>query len=201
MIIDVSSADVLTVYHALVGVVTPRPIAWVTTIDGQGRVNLAPFSFFNAFGANPPIVVFSPTLRRDGSKKDTLLNLEVVPEFVLNAAVEELGARMNATSKELPRGESEAEYAGLKLLPSTRVSPPRVANSPVHLECRVRQFMSIGDGPIAANLVIGEVLLIHIDDAVLDPGGRVDPRKLRTIARLGGDFYCRSTDLFEMKRP
>ena len=90
-------ADVVTVYQALVGVVTPRPIAWVTTIDAEGRVNLAPFSFFNAFGANPPVVVFSPTLRRDGSKKDTLLNLEVVPEFVLNAAVEDLAEPMNAT--------------------------------------------------------------------------------------------------------
>jgi flavin reductase (DIM6/NTAB) family NADH-FMN oxidoreductase RutF len=201
MVIDVSSADVLSVYQALVGVVTPRPIAWVTTLDAEGRVNLAPFSFFNAFGANPPVVVFSPTLRRDGSRKDTLRNLEVVPEFVLNAAVEPLAGSMNATAKELPPGQSEAEHAGLELTPATKVRPPRVLASPVHLECRVRQILPIGDGPIAANLVIGEVLLIHIDDAVLDPSGRVDPRKLRTIARLGGNSYCRSTDLFEMERP
>ncbi len=147
MIIDVSSADVVTVYQALVGVVTPRPIAWVTTVDDQGRVNLAPFSFFNAFGANPPVVVFSPTLRRDGSKKDTLLNLEAVPEFVLNAAVEDLAEKMNATAKELPHGQSEATYAGLTLQPSAKVRPPRVAESPVHMECRMRQIMSIGDGP------------------------------------------------------
>jgi flavin reductase (DIM6/NTAB) family NADH-FMN oxidoreductase RutF len=201
MIIDVSQSDVVSVYQALVGVVNPRPIAWVTTIDGEGRVNLAPFSFFNAFGANPPVVVFSPTLRRDGTRKDTLINLEIVPEFVLNAAVEDLAEKMNATAKELPRGQSEAEYAGLTLQPSARVRPPRVAESRVHLECRVRQIISIGDGPIAANLVIGEVLLIHIDDSVLDTSGRVDPRKLKTIARLGGDHYCRSTDLFEMERP
>ena len=201
MQIDVASTDVVTVYQALVGVVTPRPIAWVTTIDNEGRVNLAPFSFFNAFGANPPIVVFSPTLRRDGSKKDTLINLEIVPEFVLNAAVEDLATQMNATAKELPRGQSEAEFAGLTIQPSIKVCPPRVAESPVHLECRMRQIISIGDGPIAANLVIGEVLLLHIDDAVLDPSGRVDPRKLKTIARLGGSDYCRSIDLFEMERP
>ncbi len=201
MQIDVASTDVVTVYQALVGVVTPRPIAWVTTIDNEGRVNLAPFSFFNAFGANPPIVVFSPTLRRDGSKKDTLINLEIVPEFVLNAAVEDLATQMNATAKELPRGQSEAEFAGLTIQPSIKVCPPRVAESPVHLECRMRQLISIGDGPIAANLVIGEVLLLHIDDAVLDPSGRVDPRKLKTIARLGGSDYCRSIDLFEMERP
>lgn len=201
MIIDVATADVVSVYQALVGVVNPRPIAWATTVDAKGQVNLAPFSFFNVFGANPPIVVFSPTNRRDGSKKDTLLNLEQVPEFVLNAAVEDLAASMNATAKELPRGQSEAEFAGLALEPSAKVRPPRVAASPVHLECRVRQILYCGSGAISPNLVIGEVLLIDIDDAVLDPDGRVDPRKLRTIARLGGDFYCRGTDLFEMKRP
>ena len=96
MIIDVRSADVVAVYRALIGVVTPRPIAWVTTVDGEGRVNLAPFSFFNAFGANPPVVVFSPVLRRDRSKKDTLQNLSSVNEFVLNAAVEELAEKVNA---------------------------------------------------------------------------------------------------------
>ena len=201
MIIDVSTSDVMTVYRALVGIVTPRPIAWVTTVDNDGRVNLAPFSFFNAFGANPPVVVFSPVLRRDGSKKDTLQNLNAVNEFVLNAAVEDLAEKMNATATELPPGQSEAEHAALTLVPSTMVRPPRVAESPVHMECRVHQIMSIGDGPIAANLVIGEVLLIHIADHVLDERGAVDPRKLRTIARLGGDFYCRSADLFEMKRP
>jgi flavin reductase (DIM6/NTAB) family NADH-FMN oxidoreductase RutF len=201
MIIDVGSADVVAVYRALVGIVTPRPIAWVTTVDGLGRVNLAPFSFFNAFGANPPVVVFSPVLRRDRSKKDTLQNLSAVNEFVLNAAVEELSEKVNATSRELPPGSSEAEYAGLTLEPSAKVRPPRVAESPVHLECRVRQILPIGDGPLAANLVIGEVLLIHIADSVLDDQGTVDPRKLRTIARLGGDYYCRITDLFEMERP
>lgn len=200
MIIDVGSADVLAVYRALIGVVTPRPIAWVTTVDGEGRVNLAPFSFFNAFGANPPVVVFSPLLRRDRSKKDTLQNLNAVNEFVLNAAVEELAEKVNATSRELPPGHSEADYAGLTSSPRPR-SALRMAESPVHLECRVRQVLPIGDGPLAANLVIGEVLLIHIADSVLDDRGSVDPRKLRTIARLGGDYYCRSTELFEMERP
>jgi flavin reductase (DIM6/NTAB) family NADH-FMN oxidoreductase RutF len=170
-------------------------------VDGQGRVNLAPFSFFNTFGANPPVVVFSPTLRRDGTRKDTLENLHAVGEFVINAAVESLAEKMNATAKELPYGESEAEFAGIGLEPSTKVRPPRVADSPVHLECRVRQIIPIGDGPVAANLVIGDVLLIHVADAVLDSSGAVDPRKLQTIARLGGDYYCRSTDLFEMVRP
>jgi flavin reductase (DIM6/NTAB) family NADH-FMN oxidoreductase RutF len=201
MNIEVASADVVAVYRALVSVVVPRPIAWVTTVDLSGRVNLAPFSFYNAFGANPPIVVFSPTLRRDGTKKDTLLNLEQVGEFVVNAAVEDVAAKLNLTSAELPHGESEAEYAGLTLVPSAKVEPPRVAESPVHLECRLRQIMSMGEGPIAANLVIGEVVLIHIDERVLDAKGQVDPRKLRAIARLGGSDYCRTSDLFQMERP
>src|SRR5262249_48985014 len=158
------------------------------------RVNLAPFSFFNAFGANPPVVIFSPVVRRDGGLKDTLHNVQATGEFVLNAAVEALAEPLNETSRELPHGQSEAEVAGLRLIPSGVVKPPRVADSPVHMECKVLQILPIGSGPGAGNLVIGEVLLFHIDDAVLDDAGRVDPRKLRTIARLGGDYYCRATD-------
>src|SRR3954470_18837822 len=121
MTIDVAGASVVEVYRTLVEVVTPRPIAWVTSADREGRVNLAPFSFFNAFGANPPVVVFSPTRRRDGTKKDTLLNVEATGEFVLNAAVEPLAEEVNLSSTELPRGASEVELAGLTLLPSVKV--------------------------------------------------------------------------------
>src|SRR5438105_11072110 len=125
MQIDVAKTPVVDVYHTLVGVVTPRPIAWVTSVDAAGRVNLAPFSFFNAFGANPPVVVFSPTLRRDASKKDTLLNVEATGEFVVNAAVAPLADEVNRSSKELPRAESEVEYVGLHTFPSVKVKPPR----------------------------------------------------------------------------
>ena len=201
MQIDVRNANVVDVYRALIGIVTPRPIAWVSTVDREGRVNLAPFSFFNAFGANPPVVVFSPTLRRDGTKKDTLLNIKATGEFVINAAVASLAEEVNRSSKELPYGESEVELVGLTTCPSMIVKPPRIVESPAHLECKVRQIIPIGDGPISANLVIGEVVYIRVDDAVLDEKGVVDPRKLGTIARLGGDFYARTTDLFELKRP
>jgi flavin reductase (DIM6/NTAB) family NADH-FMN oxidoreductase RutF len=201
MTIDVADAGVVEVYRTLVEVVTPRPIAWVTSVDPEGRVNLAPFSFFNAFGANPPVIVFSPTRRRDGTKKDTLLNVEATGEFVLNAAVEPLAEEVNLSSKELPRGASEVELTGLTLRPSTRVRVPRIAEVPVSLECRVLQIIPVGDGPLSANLVLGEVVMIHVDDAVLDATGHVDPRKLRTIARLGGSYYSRSTDLFTMERP
>src|SRR4051794_40550243 len=177
MIIDASTADVVSVYQALVGVVPPRPIAWVTTVDLESRVNLAPFSFFNAFGANPPVVVFSPLLRRDGSRKDTLRNVEATGEFVLNAAVARLAEKVNMSSKELPYGESEVDFTGLTLKPSLRVKPPRLAETPVAMECKLRQIVPLGDGPLAGNLIIGEILTMHIDDAVLDEHGRVDPRK------------------------
>lgn len=193
--------NALDVYHLLVGVVTPRPIAWVTTVSPSGVVNLAPFSFFNTFGAKPPVVVFSPTNKRDGSKKDTLRNVEATGEFVVNASVAALAEKVNLTSRELPPDHSEVELAGMHTTASLRVKPPRVTESPAALECRVMQIVPIGGGPISGNLVIGEVVMIHISDEVLDANGRPDPRKLKTVARLGGDFWCHTSDLFELKRP
>src|SRR5262245_47059183 len=201
MILRPGEASALEVYRALIEVVTPRPIAWVTTVDRAGQINLAPFSFFNAFGANPPVVVFSPTNRRDGSKKDTLLNVEATGEFVVNAAVASLAGQVNQSSMELPHGQSEVDLVGLHTVASVKVKPPRLVESPVNLECRVRQVVPIGQGAIAANLVIGEILVIHVADRVLDDSGKVDPRKMQTIARLGGDWFCHTSDLFAMKRP
>ncbi len=201
MRIDVSKSNVMEVYHALVGIVAPRPIAWVTTVDSHGRVNLAPYSFFNVFGANPPVVVFSPSVKRDGSPKDTLRNVEETGEFVVNGSTEAVAEALNLTSLELPHGESEAERAGLTLVPSEMVRPPRVAESLTHLECKLHQVVSIGHDVGAANLVIGEVVLIHVDDSILDDRGRIDPMRLRAISRLGGDWYGRTVDLFEMGRP
>jgi flavin reductase (DIM6/NTAB) family NADH-FMN oxidoreductase RutF len=201
VLIDTATTPPADVYHYLVGLVTPRPIAWVTTVSPAGVVNLAPFSFFNAFSANPPIVVFSPTLTRDGRKKDTLRNVEASGEFVVNAATADLAAKVNLTAKELPPDESEVTLAGLHTTPSTKVKPPRVTEATAVLECRVKQIIPCGTGPIAGNLVIGEVLVIHVADNVLDPNGRPDPRKYRTVARLGGDYWCHASDLFEQKRP
>lgn len=201
MEIDVASSSVVDVYHLLVGLVTPRPIAWVTTRSPSGVLNLAPFSFFNAFGANPPVVVFSPTLRRDGTKKDTLKNIEASGEFVINAAVAKLAEKINLTAKEIPSDESELALADLHAAPSRAISIPRVAEAPFALECKVIQILPVGNGPIAANLVIGQILHLHIDDAVLDDQGKVDPRKLQTVARLGGDYWCHTSDLFEQRRP
>lgn len=201
MELDVSQANVIEVYQLLVGIVTPRPIAWVTSLSPAGVVNLAPFSFFNVFGANPPIVVFSPTNRRDGSKKDTLNNVRATGEFVIQSAPRGLAEAVNLTSRELPPEQSEVELVGLSVEPSRRVRVPRLREAPTHLECRLLEVRSYGDGPIGANLVIGEVVHIHARDDLFDAQGRIDPRKLQTVARLGGDYWCHTSDLFEQKRP
>ena len=201
MQIDISKTEVVAVYQMLVGLVTPRPIAWVTTLSKSGVVNLAPFSFFNAFGANPPVVVFSPTLKRDGGKKDTLINIEANGEFVINASTEQHADLINMSSKMLLPDESEVDMTGLSTLQSEKVKPPRLADVPFALECKVMQIIPVGTGAISANLVIGEIVMMHIDDAVLDPKGQPDPRKIKAIARLGGEFWCRTQDLFQMERP
>jgi flavin reductase (DIM6/NTAB) family NADH-FMN oxidoreductase RutF len=201
MRIDCRTSDTQSVYSMLVSVITPRPIAWVSTMNAAGLVNLAPFSFFNVFGANPPIVVFSPTLKRDGTKKDTLRNIEANGEFVVNVVTAELAAKANLTSKELPPEESEVALAGLTTLGSSTVQPPRIGESPVNLECKVRQIIPCGTGPIAANLVIAEVTMMHVSNDVLDGKGTVDPSKLQTVARMGQAYWCRTTDRFELPRP
>ena len=197
MRIDVSRTPVIDVYHMLVGLVAPRPIAWVTTISESGVVNLAPFSFFNAFGANPPVVVFSPTLKRDGGKKDTLLNIEANGEFVINASTEKHADLINLSSKPLSYDESEVALTGLATTPSTIVRPPRLADVPFALECKLMQIIPVGSGPISANLVIGQIVTMHVNDDILDSHGIPDPRKINAIARLGGEYWCRTQDLFQ----
>ena len=201
MRIDVSRTPVIDVYHMLVGLVAPRPIAWVTTISESGVVNLAPFSFFNAFGANPPVVVFSPTLKRDGGKKDTLLNIEANGEFVINASTEKHADLINLSSKPLSYDESEVALTGLATTPSTLVRPPRLADVPFALECKLMQIIPVGSGPISANLVIGQIVTMHVNDDILDSHGIPDPRKINAIARLGGEYWCRTQDLFQLERP
>ncbi|MFY8199942.1 MAG: flavin reductase family protein [Pirellula staleyi] len=201
MRIDVSQTPVMDVYHMLVGLVTPRPIAWVTTISESGVVNLAPFSFFNAFGANPPVVVFSPTLKRDGGKKDTLVNIEANGEFVINASTEKHADWINLSSKPLATDESEIDLTGQATIPSTSVRPPRLADVPFALECKLMQIIPVGSGPISANLIIGQIVTMHVQDDVLDSQGMPDPRKIHAIARLGGEYWCRTQDLFQLERP
>jgi flavin reductase (DIM6/NTAB) family NADH-FMN oxidoreductase RutF len=201
MQLEVSKMGVVAAYRMLTGLIVPRPIAWVTTISATGVVNLAPFSFFNLFGANPPIVVFSPTLTRAAAKKDTLNNIEANGEFVIHASTESHAEQINQSSASLPPEESELTGLNLATVPSVLIRPPRLRDVPFALECKLHQVIPIGQGAIGTNLIIGEVLMIHVDEAVLDAEGQPDPRKIRSIARLGGEYWCKTQDLFTMVRP
>jgi flavin reductase (DIM6/NTAB) family NADH-FMN oxidoreductase RutF len=200
MLLDPANAAQPDVYLALIGAVTPRPIGWITTVDELGRVNLAPYSFFNAVSGKPPMVAFSAGLKRDGSKKDSHRNAEATGEFVWNAAIANLSREVVLSSKELPHGASEIDLTGLQVLPSVQVKPPRVAASPIHFECKVWKVVPLGDRP-TSHLVIGQVVLMHIDERILDERGRIDPHRYVTLARLGGEWYACTTDLLEIKRP
>ena len=201
MYIDPNETKLPDLYRCLISCIVPRPIAWVSTLSPSGRPNLAPFSFFNGVGVRPPTICFSPLNRRDGSKKDTILNLESTPEFVVSVVPASLGEKMNLTSADLDYEESEFEKAGLTPADSRKVAPFSIKESPVNIECKLDRIIEIGEGPLAANLVLGTVVMIQIDGAVMDEEGRIDPRRLDLIGRMGGDLYARTTDLFEMKRP
>lgn len=188
-------------YRYLVQVITPRPIAWVSTVSPGGVPNLAPFSFFNGVGANPPSVVFSPVNNRKGEKKDTLRNVEANGEFVVNVVSHALAQRMNQSAYEYGYEVSEFEQAGLTATPSERVAPPRVAEAPVSMECEVMQVVPVGDGPLAANLVVGRVVMMHLAEGVSNADGVVDPAVLDTIGRMGGADYSTTRDRFAMPRP
>lgn len=189
------------VYQTMIRAITPRPIAWVSTVSAKGVANLAPFSYFNGVGTHPAALVFSPVNRPDGSKKDTVLNIEATGQFVVNMVPFSLAEPMVLSSGEFAPEVSEFSEAGVTPVPSRFVVPPRVAESPIHFECELIQRVEIGTGPLAANLIIGRILLIHADDSVLDERGKIDPGKVDAIGRMGGLAYCRTTGRFEMKPP
>ncbi len=185
----------------MVSTILPRPIAWVSTISLDGRANLAPFSFFQGVTANPPTLMVVPVDKRDGSKKDTVRNIEEVPEFVVSICSYALAEKMNATASLLPHGESEFDAFGIESAASVTIRPPRVARAPVAFECTLHSIVRIGEGPLAANVVFGSIRLAHIDDGVLDAEGHVDAAKLDAIGRMGGESYTRTRDVFSMRRP
>jgi flavin reductase (DIM6/NTAB) family NADH-FMN oxidoreductase RutF len=201
MLLDFSKLSPREVYGWMTSVIAPRPIAWVSTISAEGRTNLAPFSFFQGVTSNPPTLMFVPVNNRDGEPKDTVRNIQQVPEFVVNVVPYALAAPMNATSATLPYGESEFAKFDIATTPSTKVRPPRVAAAPVAFECTLHQIVNIGEGPLAAHVVFGRIHLVHVSDEVLGPDGRADPAKLDLIGRLSGDLYCRTTERFAFKRP
>jgi flavin reductase (DIM6/NTAB) family NADH-FMN oxidoreductase RutF len=202
MIIDPKEIPVGKMHSYLLGAVAPRPIAFASTIDREGNVNLSPFSFFNCFGANPPILVFSPARRgRDNTTKHSYENVLEVPEVVINIVNYAMVQQMSLASTEYPKGVNEFVKAGFTQAASSRVKPPRVGESPAAFECKVLDVIKTGDQGAAGNLVICEVILAHIKDDVFDAEGKIDPFKLDAVARMGGDWYCRANGDALLKVP
>jgi flavin reductase (DIM6/NTAB) family NADH-FMN oxidoreductase RutF len=199
--VEVAGRDIRQNYQLLISCVVPRPIAFVTTLSPSGVVNLAPFSFFNGLGGNPPAIMFSPCNNRLGKRKDTVVNLESLGEFVVNVVPRAIAESMNDASFEYPPDVSELEQCGFTALPSTHVRPPRVAESPVHMECRLIQIVPVGTGPLAANVCIGEVLCFHVAAGYLASDGTVDIEKLDAVGRMGGEFYSFTRERFRLPRP
>jgi len=201
MMLDFSTLGARDAYQWMIRTILPRPIAWVSTIGRDGRTNLAPFSFFQGVTANPPTLMFVPVNTRHGAKKDTVRNIEEVPEFVVNLVSSQLAEQMNATAATLPYGESEFEKFGIAAVPSTRIRPLRVAAAPAAFECQLAQIVNIGEGALAANVVFGRILVAHYGEDVIGADGKPDAAKLDLIGRMGGEDYARTRDVFSLHRP
>ena len=190
--------DPANIYKLLIGSVVPRPIAFVSTISGEGIPNLAPFSFFNVICANPPVVSFASGFRVP--EKDTLANVRANREFVVNIVTEEIAEQMNLCSGDYEAGIDEFGISGLTQAPSDLIRPPCVAESPMNMECKVLQILDISTRPMGGSLIIGEVVRFHVKRAMMHDF-RIDSDKLRAIGRMGGNQYARTRDRFEMLRP
>jgi flavin reductase (DIM6/NTAB) family NADH-FMN oxidoreductase RutF len=198
--LDVAQIPAAEVYKLLVGSVLPRPIAFVSTLSTEGVANLAPFSFFNVVAPNPPVLHVSVGRRPSGRRKDTAENVAQTGELVINVVNEELAERMNLASGEWPPEVNEFGVAGLTPLPSVRVKPARVAESPIQMECRLERMISLGEGGRAWDVIFAQLVYCHVRDDLYDQG-RVDTARLRPLGRLAGDNYSRTRDIFAMRRP
>ncbi|MBX9973716.1 flavin reductase family protein [Cytobacillus firmus] len=201
MELNPSSLEWNNAYKLLVGSILPRPIAFVTTMDADGKVNAAPFSFFTAICADPMLICFSPMRKgTDGSKKDTLANIEATKEFVINIVSEDFTEKMNICAADYPTGTDELVAAGLTKEKSAAVNPPRVKESKVHLECSLHQVLHYGEQPGSGSLVIGKVEHVHVAEELYE-NGRINSEKLKPVGRMAGHIYTRPmTDVFELIR-
>jgi flavin reductase (DIM6/NTAB) family NADH-FMN oxidoreductase RutF len=202
--IDPKNLTVQKLHQYLLGAIGPRPIAFASTVDAEGKPNLAPFSFFNVFSANPPILIFSPARSgRTNTTKDTYNNVKVVPEVVINVVNYDIVHQMSLASSPYAPGVNEFEKAGFTALKSDSVKPFRVAESPVQFECKVNEVIELGTEGGAGNLIICEVVKIHVHDEVLDSNGMIDQQKIDLVARMGGDWYSRANaeSMFEITKP
>lgn len=202
--INVSELSPAQLQNYMQYAIAPRPICFASTVDAAGNINLSPFSFFNMFSTNPPVCVFSPARRvRDNTTKHTLENILEVRECVINIVNHDMVQQMSLSSTEYAKGVNEFEKAGFTMQASQLVKPPRVMEAPVQMECLVTQVISLGDQAGAGNLIVAEVKLMHINEAILDESGKIDQAKIDLVARLGGDWYCRVTpeNLFKVAKP
>lgn len=204
MILKLSDLKPMDAQNYLQHAIAPRPICFASTIDAEGNINLSPFSFFNLFSSNPPIVIFSPARRvRDNTTKHTLQNVLEVPEVVINIVDYAMVQQTSLASCEFEKGTNEFEKAGFIMEASTQVKPPMVKESKIKLECKVIEVKPLGIQGGAGNLVIAEVLVMHIDDSILNVENKIDQTKLNLVARLGGDWYCKvdESNLFKVEKP
>ena len=204
LIIDPKTEKTSLVHKYILGAVTPRPIAFASTLDSDGNLNLSPFSFFNAFSANPPILIFSPARRvRGNTTKHTLENVIETKEVVIGIVTAEMAQQISLSSCDFEKGVNEFKKAGFTAVKADLVTPYLIKESPVNFECKMNEVISLGKEGGAGNLVICEVLKIHIDEAILDADGNIDPLKLNALSRLGGSWYGKATkdSLFQLEKP
>lgn len=202
MELDPAGQSTPALQKLLNGAIIPRPIGWISTLGPDGNFNLAPFSYFTVVCANPPHILYCPGRRgAHGSEKDSLAHVRTRPEFVVNIVTEGLAQAMNLTSSEAGPEVDEFVLAGLTAMPSVKVAPPRVAESPIHFECRVSHIVDVSDAPGGGSIVVGEVVHVHVDDAFLLEGGKINIPALHAIGRLAGAGYARVSDMFDMPRP
>jgi len=191
MQIDPANLEITERYKLQIGAIVPRPIAWVSTRSESGVDNLAPFSFFSGIASEPYSLLLCPSNKPDGSEKDTLANASATGEFVVNIVTESQASLMSATAEALPGGQSEFDLASVERTPGVVVAPPRVTGAPVSFECRVLEIIRLAPcKPNGGNVLIGEIVLVHVDDEIIDERHRIDPAKLAAIGRMAGLTYC-----------
>lgn len=200
MIVDPAQTTPGNIYKLLIGSITPRPIAFVSTVNKDGVNNLAPYSFFTGVSANPPVIGFSPMINMEGRLRDSRLNSEAYKEFVVNVVSEDIAAKMNATAVDVPPEVDEFELSGLTPAPCNIVSAPRVKEARISMECKLIQVVELSKEKLSGAFVMGEIVQFHIADEIFD-NYRIDADKLNTVGRMGGMSYTRTTDRFDLQRP
>ena len=200
MEIDLTTLESRHAHDLLTGSIIPRPIAWVSSMNENGDTNLAPFSFFTGVSWNPPVIAFSPVNRPDGTRKDTVINIEKIPEFVVHMVSVDLLHPMESTAKSIPYGKDEAELKDIHLVESTKIRPKRIQHAKIAFECILEKIVRISEGPEAGNLILGRVVMAHIDDDLILNDREINSKALDPLGRLSGKFYCHTRATIESEK-